>query len=297
MAKRKPADQDKNRAARVLTPASLSALINQKASYPDGVVYAGGTYLLRTQTSRVYRLPRTVISLHQVPDLQKVTRPDRYLEIGAAAPLTKVVEVSRQVLPQALLQAIQGIATVQVRNLATIGGNLCVPDRRLDLFPVLLLMEARLEIRGAGRPRWIPMPRLFDGSPGAGLKKGEILTRIRIPYRAWNKQMYRKGYPGHSGEGRSLLYCALAETSRESLSDLRITARITPLRILRFKTVEADFVGRKVPFSPRDTKLLLEQMRASMAGEKETVPTYERERVIHFTRRFLTECGKTGSPA
>ncbi len=296
MAKAQPA-QDKNRASRVLAPTSLSALINQKAAHPDSVIYAGGTYLLRNQTSRVFRLPRTVISLHQVEDLQRVTRTERYLEIGAAATLTEIIRVSRQVLPPALLQAIEGLATVQVRNLATLGGNLCVPDRRLDLFPVLLLMEARLEIRGAGRPRWIPLPRLLDDASGPGLAKGEILTRIRIPFRTWDKQMYRKGYPGHSGEGRSFLFCALAETSRDSLSDIRFTARITPRRILRFKTIEAGFIGRKIPVTARDRSSLLEQMTASMEAEEETVPTYERERILRYTRLFLSECGKTGNPS
>lgn len=283
---------DKSLSSRIITPESLSALITQRAAHPGAGLLAGGTYTLRYQEGPVFSLPPITLSLDKLNDFRKISRNERYMELGAAVSLETIIEVGRQILPPALLSALQQIATPQVRRLATIGGNLCVPDRRMDLFPVLHLMDARLEIRSKGRPRWIPMPRLIEETGFTVFQQGEVLSRIRIPLRSWNRQIFRKGYPGHGGEGQSLIYCGLANNSRGVLSDLRVAARTSPRQVIRFKTLEADYIGRKMPLPHRERDLLLNQMQATLEDQEERVPAYEKLRILGFTKVFLEDCGR-----
>ena len=83
----------------------------------------------------------------------------------------------------ALMQAASVLANPQIRNVATIGGNLCNAAPSADSAPPLLVMEAVLVLEGPGGRREVAVERFFKGPGQAAMDKSEILTQIRVPGR------------------------------------------------------------------------------------------------------------------
>jgi hypothetical protein len=70
-----------------------------------------------------------------------------------------------------------------IRHLATVGGNLCNASPAADLPPVLLTLDAEIEIVGPSGPRRLPLDRFFRGPGQTALAPGEILAWIEFPRR------------------------------------------------------------------------------------------------------------------
>ena len=114
---------------RVFRPKSLGGLLRLYARNPDALLFAGGTSLiprLRSQGGLCLQLPPKVIYLGNVAELSRISRTQRYLDIGATLSLARIMSVGRNVLPQVLQTALGSVAYPSVRNLATLGGNLCL---------------------------------------------------------------------------------------------------------------------------------------------------------------------------
>ena len=173
-----------------LTTQELFAIWNR---FPDAALFAGGTEHIRNHT-RVMQPPRTIISLDKMAELHKISRTERYLEIGAMVKLNQIINLGR-IVPEALSRCLENIAEPQIRNMATIGGNLCNASRRLDASAPMIALDAQFELRTAQSSRWIAAAR-FSSLPGPPvLEPQEILTRIRVPFEPWNLTWYRK-FPG-----------------------------------------------------------------------------------------------------
>lgn len=126
--------------------------------------------------------PKALVSLRGLSELCGLKKIDGFLEIGAATPHA-VLEDSPEVaaLYPALHQAASAVGSRQVRNVGTIGGNLCNAAPSADTAVPLFLYDAVLVLRSASGERTVT-PAEFFVSPGkTSLRTGEILTAIRLP--------------------------------------------------------------------------------------------------------------------
>ncbi|KRF14689.1 FAD binding domain-containing protein [Nocardioides sp. Soil796] len=161
-------------------PGSVAEAVALLAVHPEAVIAAGCTDL--TAQLREGRVPRDLISVRRVPDLQQVRHNGGVLRIGAG--LTHH-EGSRHPVLQATLPSLAAawadIATVRIRYSATIGGNLLARRFRYEM-PVLLgALEAGLELAGATEPRrpvdWLWRGGDHDGADHDGAGAGAWRTR------------------------------------------------------------------------------------------------------------------------
>jgi carbon-monoxide dehydrogenase medium subunit len=81
----------------------------------------------------------------------------------------------------ALVGAAASFAGVQIRNLATVGGNVCNASPAGDTLPALLAFEAQCRIVGPEGERWAPLEEFFTGPGSTILRRGEILAELRLP--------------------------------------------------------------------------------------------------------------------
>ena len=125
----------------VFYPSTLNELLNIKNQNPEATIWAGGTGLMGKQKRKIPALPSSIIQISRISELKKIRRTERFLEIGAVASINRILNVGQHVLPHALAQAMRLIKPSAIRNTATLGGHLCMPDVRLNLFSVLLLMD------------------------------------------------------------------------------------------------------------------------------------------------------------
>jgi carbon-monoxide dehydrogenase medium subunit len=143
---------------------------------------AGGTDLLVQMREGGLR-PRALVSLRDVPGLRFIRLDDDgSLQIGATTTLA-AIERSPEVLEHfpAIAEAASFIGSVQVRDRATIGGNLCNAAPSADTAPILIAYGALATISDGRTERTVPLEEFFTGPGQTVLKPGELLTAITIP--------------------------------------------------------------------------------------------------------------------
>jgi len=165
-------------------PASLEEAVALLAEHgPDARVLAGGTDLiirLRDGSAR----PRLVVDVKGVPELAPGIRAgsDGALVIGATTVMTDIAAdpLVRRNAP-ALAEAAAVVGSVQIRNRATLAGNICNASPAADTAPALLVHDATVVAIGPGGTRRIPLDEFFVRSGVTTLARGEIVTAIEIP--------------------------------------------------------------------------------------------------------------------
>ena len=150
-------------------------------SNPDGAILAGGTDLLVDLKQGKRRHP-SIISLMEIPDLQTIEPSGDKIFIGACVTHNGLADspVLRKHCP-ALAEAAETIGTEQIRNTATVGGNLCTAASCADTAPMLIALGAEALLTGSQNERTIPLSGFFTDHRTTALQKGEILTRIVLP--------------------------------------------------------------------------------------------------------------------
>ncbi|HDN76186.1 MAG TPA: xanthine dehydrogenase family protein subunit M [Acidilobales archaeon] len=144
-------------------------------------ILAGGTDLLVQMKIR-RKTPKYLINIKKIPDLTFIKVEEGGLRIGAATKL-RSIEKSNVVRDTyvALYEAIKSMGSVQIRNMATIGGNLCNASPAADTAPPLLVYEAKLRIVSLRGERLVPINKFFKGPGRTVMEPNELLTEIIIP--------------------------------------------------------------------------------------------------------------------
>jgi carbon-monoxide dehydrogenase medium subunit len=141
---------------------------------------AGGTDLL-TRMKRKQSTPRAVVNLKRIPGLNQITTNGE-LRLGALATLQDLIRspIIQKNFP-VLASTATKMAGVQVRSLATVGGNLCNASPAADMAPPLLALNARAVIAGRQGERAVPLDEFFLGPGRSALASNEILCEILVP--------------------------------------------------------------------------------------------------------------------
>ncbi len=165
-------------------PASVDEAV-QLLSAPDSRVLAGGATLINVMKLRVAS-PSRLVDIGNLADLkQVVVHDDGSLELGAGVTFTDLIasEAVRQHRP-ILRHVAATLADVQVRNRATVGGNVCHNDVNNNLPPLMLAVGASMTVVGADGERQVPADEFFIAPFWTAVGPGELLTKIVIPPRA-----------------------------------------------------------------------------------------------------------------
>jgi len=146
----------------------------------DAKVIAGGTDLVLNLKKKNVQ-PRRVISLHKLNELDFVQSDDSRVRIGA---LTKHADLAanpflKRHLP-ILCEAVGLIGSWQIRNVGTIGGNICNASPAADSAPALLVLNAQLIVASKKGEKKIPIESFFSGPGKTALEAGQILKEIVI---------------------------------------------------------------------------------------------------------------------
>jgi xanthine dehydrogenase molybdopterin binding subunit/xanthine dehydrogenase small subunit len=185
---------------RFVRPTSLRDLLQLLAKSPEGKLIAGATELGLDITKRFKKFP-TLISVEAVPELKKIQRTDAEWRIGAAVTLTQIEEQMADEFP-ALANMLRVFGSRQIRNRATMGGNLVTASPIGDSAPLLLALDAKVvlvalqsrtgETPGLLAERILPIDEFFVAYRKTSLQPGEILKTILVPRGASQPRVTRK---------------------------------------------------------------------------------------------------------
>jgi CO/xanthine dehydrogenase FAD-binding subunit len=157
--------------------ASVEEALGMLAAGADARPIAGGTDLSVIIADGVIA-PGALIDISSIPALKGVRAPDGGLAIGAA---TRVADIAaRADLPACLKQGASAIGSPQIRNLATIGGNICNASPCGDTLAPLICLDARFVLLSRTGRREVPAETFFLGPKKTVLRPDELLVEILI---------------------------------------------------------------------------------------------------------------------
>lgn len=143
---------------------------------------AGGTDLVLMMTDRVVS-PQIVIDIKYVPEVTRFEwGDDGSLTFGAATPF-RTLETSgrvRRELP-GLAEAAGEVGSWQIRNLGTVGGNLCTASPSAEIAPILYALDAHVTIVGPRGQRRLPIQQFITGVRRTALEPDELLVAVQVP--------------------------------------------------------------------------------------------------------------------
>jgi xanthine dehydrogenase small subunit len=160
-------------------PTSLAKLLRLKKENPDARLIAGATELGLDISKRYKKFP-TLISVEAVPELREIKSTETEWHIGAAVTLTQIEEKMAEEFP-ALGDMLRVFGSRQIRNRATMGGNLVTASPIGDSAPVLLALDAKVVLVSAHGERTLPIDQFFIAYRKTALQTAEILKTIIVP--------------------------------------------------------------------------------------------------------------------
>jgi carbon-monoxide dehydrogenase medium subunit len=219
----------------------------------DAVALAGGTAFTLLLRQGLIR-PRRVVGLRRVAGLRGVERRDGGLWIGGLTTHREVEQSSLVATTHpALAAAFAAIATVRIRNQATIGGNLAHADPAQDPPPILIALDAAVEVAGpGGSRRTMPVDELFADWFATTLGPAELITAVTVPDPpAGTRAAYRKFLPRSVDDYATVSVAVAARRDVDGrIASVRIALGSVGATPIRARAVEAALLG-EVPDGAR----------------------------------------------
>ena len=160
-------------------PVTTDACIAILQQDPGATLVAGGSDLCVESNLRDKRWSH-LVSLDGIAELQAFSDTADAVKIGAALPLSDIGRLW-QSAPPVLAEWLELFASPLIRNRATLGGNLATASPIGDSAPLLLALDASVQIAGPAGRRTVPLASFFTAYRRTALAQGEILTTIEIP--------------------------------------------------------------------------------------------------------------------
>ena len=262
-----------------LRPESLAETLALIGAEPDAALIAGGTDLLVKIRKRARVAPETIISLRRVGELATIDH-DGATRIGASATLSAITadNVIRERFP-ALIDSIAVVGSPQIRNVATLAGNLCNASPAADTAPALLVYGARVELRTFHGEREMPLDEFILGPGKTALEPGEIMTAVLLdPPVAGLRAAFRR--KGRVRMDLAIASVAVALELNEGLcTGVKLAAGAVAPVPLRLKSAEEQLEGK-----PPEAEVIEAACRAAM----EEVAPIDDLRSSAWYRRELT---------
>lgn len=164
---------------RFYRPSSLKAALELLAEEPEAKLIAGATDL-GVEINKFHKSFPVLVSTEAITELLEINDTPEALTIGAAVPLSQIETELKGVFP-ALDEMLYWFAARQIRNRATIGGNLGTASPIGDLPPVFLAFDATVHVTGPAGERDIPIAEFFQGYRQTALESNEIITAVTLP--------------------------------------------------------------------------------------------------------------------
>ena len=276
----------------VLFPKTLSEALSLLKKH-NGVarVIAGGTDLLPKMKRRELT-PKYLIDLKGITDLNLIKYDRKIgLRIGAATTLNEVRESSvvRKNCP-ILGEAVSQMASTQIRNTGTIGGNLCNAVPSADTAPPLIVLGARLRVVGPKKERTVLVEDFFKGPNETVLRPLELVAEVQIPPARRNEF---GAYLKHTLRGEMDLaivgvaaYVSL-DSKRRICKDVKIAMGAVASIPMRAKKAEETLRGKELDDDLIENAAQLASKESEPIDDIRSSAEYRREMVRVLTRRAI----------
>ena len=160
-------------------PKKIIELKNLLKKYPDSRILSGGTDL-SLEITKLRKTLNSIIYIGAINELNFIKKNDRYIEIGSCTPLIIFEKYIEKIFPD-FYEILQRYGSTQIRNTATIGGNIATASPIGDTLPILLSLNAKIKIVDYKKELIMPLKEFFLGYRKTKLNNNQFIKSIIIP--------------------------------------------------------------------------------------------------------------------
>lgn len=159
-----------------LKPFTLPDALTLRQEYPEATIAGGSTDLALLQTKKRMELP-SILDISAVADLDFIVEDHSQLAIGAGTTLEDLHQYTKDRFPY-LYDMLHVFGALQIRNRATLGGNIASASPIGDMLPILLVLKAKVRLMKTAGQRDLDMQDFIVGYRKTALAKDELLTMV-----------------------------------------------------------------------------------------------------------------------
>ena len=168
-----------NNNKKYFAPKTINELKKIIKKYPNSKLLSGGTDVSLIVTKEKKEI-ENIIYLNSVNELDYIKKNKTYIDIGATTSLRKFEFFIKKYYLD-FNTILKRYGSVQIRNVATIAGNIATASPIGDTLPLLLSLDSKIVIQSLNRKKILPLNSFFISYRKTKLKKGEFISSIRIP--------------------------------------------------------------------------------------------------------------------
>jgi CO/xanthine dehydrogenase FAD-binding subunit len=259
---------------RLYLPTSLPEFFTNWFEVPLAEPFACDALIMVKQNGQRIEIPPYYISLDFIEELRKISRTERYLEIGSKATLRDILKLGRSV-PKILRQVLEGATSPFLHPLISFGACVHPKNQRGEIVAALTALDARYELRSSPTTsRWLSASRYTALAEQGTESVRELLTRIRLPLDEWDYSIYRKLRQVDNAGNGSMVLIFLTKMQKDILTDIRVVLAADAVH--RERSAESFLTGKHLPLAERDAETFVSLWRDYFAGI-ETLDEMRRE--------------------
>jgi len=242
-------------------PTSVVEAVTALTSAPGPALpLAGGTDILLDLQQGRHSPVHTIVDLTEIPEMNLLETRDERLFIGGGVPLSRIARDPLVAThARALVEACDLVGGPQVRNVATLGGNVAHALPAADGTIGLLCLDAEAEVAGVEGVRFLPLPQLFLGPGKSALQSGEIIVGFYVSQQKTGQASCFKRIMRPQGVALPIINLAVwLERSNETINRIRLAVGPGGAVPFRARKLEASIAGK--PYSDDTFKSMLDAL-------------------------------------
>jgi carbon-monoxide dehydrogenase medium subunit len=279
-------------------PKTVNEALSLLAKYgAEAKVIAGGTDVM--VDIKYKEEPSCLVNIKKIPGLGGIQENGGSLRVGSLVTIRELEtnSIVRERLP-VFWEACHQFASLQIRNTATVGGNICRASPSGETLTPLLVLEAKAKLAFAGGEKTEPFTSFFQGPGKSSVGATGLLTEVEIPYPpAGSKSIYLK----HAVRGAmdiamvGVAVLVTPDAAKNSLQDVRIgLGAVAPTPIRAMKT-EAMLRGKPLTAALVKDAAQTAASESSPISDQRSSAEYRRWIVEALTRRGLEQTWKAAT--
>jgi len=278
----------------LIEPVTIQEAISSLVKYAGKAkVVAGGTDLL-VQMRQKAVTPEYVVDVTNIPGLDYIKYDKKEgLKIGALTTISSI-ENSKELLKKysIISKAAGHLGSPAIRNLGTVGGNLCNASPSAEMAPALIGLSARARIIGPDGERLVLLEDFFTGPGKTVLKNGELLAEIQLPVPSPNTKGIYFRHAIRRSHDLAIVNVAIIidfEPRKKICKDIKIVLGAVAPTPMRARNAEGVLRGKKMEDGLIQESADLASTEAKPITDVRATAWYRKEMVKVFTRQALNE--------
>ena len=223
--------------AEMRTPQTLEQALATKVQNPGLIPYAGGTDWMVNRRDNA-----PLLFINYIPELRVLRQTEDGLFIGACCTYAQLLE--SPIIPELLRLSVREVASPAIRNLGTLGGNICNASPAGDTLPALYVLDARVRLASVRGRREILLADFIRGVRKIDLAPDELLEAIILPKADWSGIYYQKVGARSATAISKASFAAAVRLENGLITTIPIAFGSVAVTVVRRPELEARLYGR-----------------------------------------------------